>query len=92
MAEINKLSVGKLLDKLRSDDAQNTSRIMQLDEKIKTTEEEIQRLRTARTPTQAGPTSTRARLIEIPSLQLRCTRESSVMIKLAGVIAPSVTY
>ncbi len=48
MAEINKLSVGKLLDKLRSDDAQNTSRIMQLDEKIKTTDEEIRRLRTAR--------------------------------------------
>ena len=47
MAEINKLSVGKLLDKLRSDDAQNTSRIMQLDEKIERIDEEIQRLRAA---------------------------------------------
>ena len=54
MAEINKLSVGKLLDKLRSDDAQNTSRIMQLDEKIKTTNEEIQRLRTARLRLKRG--------------------------------------
>ncbi len=48
MAEINKLSVSKVLDKLRSNDASNSSRIEQLDQKIKTADEEIQRLRTAR--------------------------------------------
>ena len=50
MAEINKLSVGKVLSKLRSNDAPKNTRIEQLDEKIKTTNEEIQRLRTAQTP------------------------------------------
>ena len=35
MAEINKLSVDKVLDKLRSNDASKNSRIEQLDEKIK---------------------------------------------------------
>ena len=48
MAEINKLSVDKVIDKLRSDEAPNTSRVMQLDEKIGTASEEIQRLRAAR--------------------------------------------
>jgi hypothetical protein len=33
MAEINKLSVGKVLDKLRRDDAPKKSKLMQLDEK-----------------------------------------------------------
>jgi hypothetical protein len=46
MAEINKLSVGKLLDKLRSDDAKN-SNINQLDKKVEAADEEIQRLRAA---------------------------------------------
>jgi hypothetical protein len=59
MAEINKLSVGKLLDKLRSDDASNSSRIEQLDEKIKTTDEEIQRLRAARARLKRGQPATR---------------------------------
>jgi uncharacterized protein YdcH (DUF465 family) len=54
MAEINKLSVGKVLDKLRSNDAPKTSRIMQLDEKTKTTDEEIQRLRAARLRLKRG--------------------------------------
>jgi hypothetical protein len=54
MAEINKLSVGKVLDKLRSDDASSSSRIEQLDEKIKTTDEEIQRLRAARARLKRG--------------------------------------
>ena len=54
MAEINKLSVGKVLDKLRSNDASNSSRIEQLDEKIKTTDEEIQRLRAARARLRRG--------------------------------------
>jgi hypothetical protein len=54
MAEINKLSVGKMLDKLRSNDASNSSRLEQLDEKIKTTDAEIQRLRTARARLRRG--------------------------------------
>lgn len=55
MAEINKLSVGKVLDKLRSNDAPKNSKIEQLDEKIKTTDEEIQRLRAARARLRRGP-------------------------------------
>ena len=54
MAEINKLSVEKVLNKLRSNDASNSSRIEQLDEKIKTTDEEIQRFRAARAPLKRG--------------------------------------
>jgi uncharacterized protein involved in exopolysaccharide biosynthesis len=54
MAEINKLSVEKVLNKLRSNDASNRSRIEQLDEKLKTTEEEIQRLRAARARLKRG--------------------------------------
>jgi len=54
MAEINKLSVGKVLDKLRSDDAQNSPKILQLDEKIKTVDEEIERMRAARLRLQRG--------------------------------------
>lgn len=46
MAETNKLSVGKLLDKLRSDDAKNP-KINELDKKIEAADEEIQRLRAA---------------------------------------------
>lgn len=47
MAEINKLSVSKVLDKLRSNDAVKNAKTSQLDKKIKTTDEEIQRLRAA---------------------------------------------
>jgi hypothetical protein len=47
MAEINKLSVGKVLDKLRSNDAPKKSRTELLDEKLRATGEELQRLRTA---------------------------------------------
>jgi hypothetical protein len=47
MAEINKLSVGKVLDKLRRDDAPKTAKTSQLDKELRTTDEEIQRLRTA---------------------------------------------
>ena len=54
MAEINKLSVEKVLNKLRSNDASNSSRIEQLDEKIKTADEEIQRLRAARARLKRG--------------------------------------
>ena len=54
MAEINKLSVEKVLSKLRSNDASSSSRIEQLDEKIKTTDEEIQRSRAARARLKRG--------------------------------------
>jgi hypothetical protein len=55
MAEINKLSVGKVLDKLRRNDAPEQSRMMQLDDKIKTAEDEIQRLRAATRRLKPGP-------------------------------------
>jgi hypothetical protein len=58
MAVVTKLSVGKALDKLRRNDAPEKSRMMQLDEKIKATEEEIQRLRTARRRLKRGPPAT----------------------------------
>jgi hypothetical protein len=54
MAEINKLSVGKVLDKLRSNDASKSSKLEQLNDKIKTTGEEIQRLRAARARLKRG--------------------------------------
>lgn len=54
MAEINKLSVEKVLNKLRSNDASNSSKIEQLDEKLKTTDEEVQRLRAARARLKRG--------------------------------------
>ncbi|WJR79190.1 hypothetical protein [Bradyrhizobium sp. NP1] len=47
MAEISKLSVGKVLDKLRSNDAPKEAKTTQLEKKINTTDEEIQRLRAA---------------------------------------------
>jgi uncharacterized small protein (DUF1192 family) len=53
MAEINKLSVGKVLDKLRSNDEKNSSKI-ELDEKIKTIDEETQRLRAQRNRLKRG--------------------------------------
>jgi hypothetical protein len=45
MAEINKLSVGKVLDKLRSNDQQRKTKDMQRDEKLEAMEEELRRLR-----------------------------------------------
>ena len=55
MAEINKLSVGKVLDKLRSNDAQKDAKATQLEKKINTTDEEIQRLRAASSRIKRGP-------------------------------------
>jgi hypothetical protein len=46
MAEINKLSVGKALEKLRTNDVQK-SKTARLDEKSKAVDEELQRLRAA---------------------------------------------
>jgi hypothetical protein len=45
MAEINKLDVGKVLDKLRSDDAERTTKTQQLDDKIQAIDEEVARMR-----------------------------------------------
>jgi hypothetical protein len=55
VAEINKLSVGKVLDKLRSNDAQKASKTTHLEKKIETTDEEIQRLRAASLRLKRGP-------------------------------------
>jgi uncharacterized small protein (DUF1192 family) len=59
MAEISKLSVGKVLDKLRSNDAPEKSGMTQLDDKIKAAEEEIQRLRAARLRVKRGQPAAR---------------------------------
>lgn len=48
MAEIAKLPVGQLLDKLRSTTNTPKSTMTQLDEKIKAARQEVQRLRAAR--------------------------------------------
>ena len=61
MAEINKLSVAKVLDKLRSNDEPKRSKTSQLESKIQTTDDEIQRLRAAtnrlKRGSRAGPDS-----------------------------------
>ncbi len=55
MAEINKLSVNKVLDKLRSNDAKDDrSKIEKLDDKVATLEEEMQRLRAQRNRLKRG--------------------------------------
>lgn len=55
MAEINKLSVTKVLDKLRSNDAKdNRSKLDRLDDQIKTVDEEVQRLRAQRNRLKRG--------------------------------------
>jgi prefoldin subunit 5 len=55
MAEINKLDVGKVLAKLRSNDAKNSSKMEQLDEKLRTLDEEMQHLRAQRNRIKRGP-------------------------------------
>jgi hypothetical protein len=55
MAEINKLSAGKVLDELRRDDAPKNSKLMQLDERAEKMDEEIQRLRAATRRLKSGP-------------------------------------
>lgn len=59
MAEIHKLSVGKVLEKLRSNDAKNSSKLEQLEDKIKAVDEEMQRLRTQRKRLRRGPPSSK---------------------------------
>ena len=55
MAKINKLSVGKVLDKLRRNDAPEKSKLEQLDDKAEKMQQEIQRLRTATRRLKSGP-------------------------------------
>jgi uncharacterized small protein (DUF1192 family) len=54
MAEINKLSVNKVLEKLRSNDAKNSTRMEQIDDKIKALDEETQRLRAQKNRLKRG--------------------------------------
>jgi hypothetical protein len=54
VAEINKLSVGKALEKLRTNDAQK-SKTARLDEESRAREEELQRLRAATRGLRQGP-------------------------------------
>jgi hypothetical protein len=54
MAEINKLSVGKALEKMRANDAQK-SKTTRLDEESRAREEELQRLRAATRGLRQGP-------------------------------------
>jgi SMC interacting uncharacterized protein involved in chromosome segregation len=55
MAEINKLSVARALDKLRSNDAKdNRSKLDRLDDEIKAVDEEVQRLRAQRNRLKRG--------------------------------------
>jgi len=48
MAEINKLSVGKVLDKLRGKTDEPKSKVTRLDDKTDALDEEMQRLRAMR--------------------------------------------
>jgi len=54
MAVVNKLSVEKVLEKLRSNDAKNSSKTEQMDEKIRTLDEEMQHLRAQRNRLKRG--------------------------------------
>jgi hypothetical protein len=54
MAEITRLSVGKALEKLRTNDVP-TSKTARLDEKSKAVDEELQRLRAATRGLRQGP-------------------------------------
>jgi SMC interacting uncharacterized protein involved in chromosome segregation len=55
MAEIRRLDLDEVLDKLRSNDAKNSSKMEQLDEKISALDEEMQRLRTQSDRLKRGP-------------------------------------
>jgi uncharacterized small protein (DUF1192 family) len=54
MAEINKLSVNKVFEKLRSNDAKSSTRVEQLDDRINALDEETQRLRAQRNRLKRG--------------------------------------
>jgi hypothetical protein len=55
MAEINKLSVEKVLNKLRSNDVQKATKHSKLEDEVRAIEEEVQRLRTSSARLRRGP-------------------------------------
>jgi hypothetical protein len=55
MAEINKLSVSKVLEKLRSNDARNSSEAELREDKMLTIDEELKRLRAQRNRLKRNP-------------------------------------
>mgnify|MGYP003397891105 FL=1 len=59
MAEINKLDVGKVLEKLRSNDAEKTTKTRQLDDKIQAIDEEVARMRAQTRRLKPGAGSTK---------------------------------
>lgn len=59
MAEINKLDVGKVLEKLRSNDAEKTTKTRQLDDKIQAIDEEVSRMRAQTRRLKPGAGSTK---------------------------------
>jgi hypothetical protein len=54
MAEINKLSVEKALNKLRSNDVQKTTKSAKLDDEVRAIEEEVERMRKANARLRRG--------------------------------------
>jgi hypothetical protein len=54
MAEINKLSVEKALNKLRSNDVQKTTKSAKLDDEVRAIEEEVERMRKANARLRQG--------------------------------------
>jgi hypothetical protein len=55
MAETNKLSVGKVLDKLRRETDDPKSKVTRLDDKLDTLDEEVKRLRAMRRRLDGDP-------------------------------------
>ena len=55
MAVINKLSVEKVLNKLRSNDAQKATKNSKLEDEVRAIEEEVQRLRKSSAQLRRGP-------------------------------------
>jgi hypothetical protein len=54
MAEINKLSVEKALNKLRGNDVQKTAKSAKLDDEVRAIEEEVERMRKANARLRRG--------------------------------------
>jgi hypothetical protein len=54
MAEINKLSVEKALNKLRGNDVQKTTKSAKLDDEVRAIEEEVERMRKANARLRRG--------------------------------------
>jgi hypothetical protein len=84
MAETTKLSVGKVLDKLRSTDEAPKSKRALLDEKIGSIDEETQRLRAMRRRLErgSGPDSTRS-----PSCSQGARMNRAALVIVTGLVA-----